>query len=82
MGNGVVTCVKGEQILGKWRKMITNAVSEGADYEEYTAVLLPPTAVTTESDKLALNLLNFELVDVNKLDLPVQKTIEETTKQV
>jgi hypothetical protein len=70
LGNGAVACVKGEQILAKWRSQIEEAVREGANYEEYAAVLKPSTAATTESDKLSLKLFDFELVDVKKLVLP------------
>ena len=77
IGVGAVACVKGEQILGKWRKRIEQAVSEGTDYEEYASVLLPATAATTASEKLTMKLLHFELVDVKKLDLPIPKTKEE-----
>jgi hypothetical protein len=78
LGNSAVACVRREQILTKWRAQIKQAVSEGAGYEEYAAVLLSSTAAMTESEKLALKLFdNFK-----KLDLPCPKTKEVKAKQV
>lgn len=82
LGYGAVACVRGEQILSKWRNRIEEAVSEGADYEEYASILLPSSAATTESDKLSLKLFDFELVDVTKLILPVPTTTEEKAQQL
>jgi hypothetical protein len=49
LGNRAVACVRGEQILGKWRTRLEEAICEGANYEEYTTVLPPSTAASLRS---------------------------------
>jgi hypothetical protein len=81
-GRGAVAVVRGEEILKKWRSRIDQAVSEGADYEEYAAILLPSAVVKTDSEKIAMKLLDFQLVDIKKINLPEPDTKKEKAKKL
>jgi hypothetical protein len=80
-GRGAVACVRGEKILKKYRSRIDEAVSKGGDYEEYTTILLPTAVIHTGSEKIAMKLLEFQLVDITKIVLPEPNTKKEKAKK-
>jgi hypothetical protein len=56
-------------------------VSKGADYKEYAAILLPSAMVNNDLEKIAMQLLDFQLVDVTKVAPPEPKTKKEKAKK-
>jgi hypothetical protein len=56
-------------------------VSEGESYENYSKVYSPINKVKTESEKLAMKLVTFEMVDIYKVKIPFKLTKKEKACQ-
>ena len=86
LGDHATAMIRGDEILKVWRERVEKGVSEGNEYEEYAAALLPETVVTSEIHKTAMKLICFELVDITKVTTEKKKTKEEkaneTTKAI
>jgi hypothetical protein len=86
LGDVAVACIRGEELLKKWRMQIVEAVDEGEDIHEYARVLLPASVATNEVELIALKLVEFQRVDVSQIALPGKKTkaeeAHETTKRI
>jgi hypothetical protein len=72
-----VALIRGEEILKMWRSKIEFGVSEGNDYVAYAKSLSPISEATTEATKIAIKLINFQLVDISKVELPEKLTKEQ-----
>jgi len=80
-----VAHIRSLQILGRWRKDIEKAVSEGEDYNTYLHALLP--SPKTEPEKIAMQLVHFRKIETNHLcpagEKKSRKEIaNEITKQI
>jgi hypothetical protein len=74
-----VACVRGQEILKKWRMIIKEAVSKSEqDYDAFASILLPKAAMTMESQKIIWKLIDFEQVNIKNVPLPLKKPKEET----
>jgi hypothetical protein len=56
-------------------------VSEDESYEKYYKAYSPINEMKTDSEKLAMKLIGFELVDVYKVKIPFKLTKEEKACQ-
>jgi hypothetical protein len=81
LGDVAVACIRGEEILRKWRLQLVEAVNEGEDIHEYARVLLPASMAATEVEQTALKIVKFQCVDVSKIALPGKKKKEEETHE-
>jgi hypothetical protein len=82
LGNHSAANIRDAEILKKWRNAIQHAVSEGESYAKYSEACSPVNKVKTYSDKLAIRLVAFKLVDICKVQLPLTKlTKEEKMRQ-
>ena len=78
-GDYAVALVVARGILARWREEIEKGVSEGEDRLKYSSSLKP--AAKTESEKVAMKLLQFREVDVSKLKT-VQPTMQEKAREL
>jgi hypothetical protein len=81
LGDHSAAIIRAVEIMKKWRKAIQNAVSEGESYEDYSKAYSPMNEVKTESEKLAMKYVAFELVDISKVQLSVKLTRSEKERQ-
>jgi hypothetical protein len=82
LGDVAVACLRGEEMLKKWRMQIVEAVIEGEDIHEYARILLPKSVATTVVEAITLKLVEFQRVDVTKIALPGSKTKEEQAHEI
>jgi hypothetical protein len=76
-GDAAVALIRGEEILKMWRSKIEFGVSQGNDYVAYAKSLSPISEATTKATKVAIKLINFQLVDISKVELPEKLTKEQ-----
>jgi hypothetical protein len=83
LGDTEVALIKGEEILKMWRTRIEHGVSEGNSYEEYARSISPESVATgTEATKIATKLIEFQLVDISKVELPEKSTKKERAAEI
>jgi hypothetical protein len=77
-----IALLRGEEILSKWRRKVEAGVSEGNEENDYARNLLPSSCAADElALEVATRLIEFEIVDVTRIELPEKKTKEEKTKE-
>jgi hypothetical protein len=81
LGDHSAAIIRAVEILKKWREAIKHAVSEGESYEKYSKAYSPVNEVKTESEKLAMKFVVFELVDISKVSLSIKLTRGEKERQ-
>jgi hypothetical protein len=57
-----------------WRRKIEQGVSEGNTYVEYVKSLSPKVGATTKATKTAIKLIQFQIVDISKVQLQAKST--------
>ncbi len=81
MGNHSAAIIRDAEILKKWRNAIKQAVSEGESYENFAKAYSPNNEVKTDSEKLAMKLVTFELVDIYQVRISFKMTKKEKACQ-
>jgi hypothetical protein len=80
MGDIYVAIVRAGEILAKWRDGIEKAVSEGETVLEISEARLP--TLSTPAQVLALHVVDLVEVDVNRIELPEEKSKEERAVEI
>ena len=82
LGDGAIAIVRGEEILKLWRMEIEKAVSEGEEYQSYAKIHLPKTVVMPERCKVALKLIDFQLVDITTVEASTNLSKDEKRREL
>jgi hypothetical protein len=80
LGDLPIAILRAQEVLGRWRDAVREAVSEG-EQEQAIAEASVPLPVTP-AQTIAFQIVELAVVDVNAIDVPEEKTREEKAVEI
>jgi hypothetical protein len=75
LGDVPIAILRAQEILAKWRDGVRTSVEEGEEVESLSQSILPLPSKAAQ--RLALEIVDLLIVDVNAIELPAAKTQEQ-----
>jgi hypothetical protein len=80
LGDLPVAILRAQEVLGRWRDAIRDAVSEGEQEQAIAEASIP--LPVTPAQTIAFKIVELAVVDVNAIDVPEEKTREEKAVEI